>query len=65
MEANAQALRDGQVDAVQLFQPYAEALLSSGAGHLWYAAATRGPTAYTTFVTRRGRWPGGARNWCG
>ncbi|MGH7211876.1 MAG: ABC transporter substrate-binding protein, partial [Acetobacteraceae bacterium] len=54
MEANAQALRDGRVDAVQLFQPYAEALLSSGAGHLWYAAATRGPTAYTTFVTRRG-----------
>jgi len=53
MEANAQALRDGQVDAVQLFQPYAEALLSSDAGHLWYAAATRGPTAYTTFVTRR------------
>ena len=53
MEANAQALRDGRVDAVQLFQPYAEALLSSDAGHLWYAAATRGPTAYTAFVTRR------------
>ncbi|MEO8714032.1 MAG: ABC transporter substrate-binding protein, partial [Acetobacteraceae bacterium] len=54
MAENAQALRDGRLDAVQLFQPYAEALLSSGAGHLWYAAATRGPTAYTTFVTRRG-----------
>ncbi|MGA9865531.1 MAG: ABC transporter substrate-binding protein [Acetobacteraceae bacterium] len=58
MEANAQALSEGRVDAVQLFQPYAEALLSSGAGHLWYAAATRGPTAYTTFVTRRGTLAG-------
>lgn len=53
MAENARALREGRLDAVQLFQPYAEALLSSGAGHLWYAAATRGPTAYTTFVTRR------------
>ncbi len=53
MADNAQALCEGRVDAVQLFQPHAELLLSSGAGHLWYAAATRGPTAYTTFVTRR------------
>lgn len=53
MAANAQALRDGRLDAVQLFQPYVEALLASGAGHVWYAAATRGPTAYTNFVTRR------------
>lgn len=53
MAENAQALREGRVDAVQLFQPFAEELLSSGAGHLWYAAATRGPAAYTTFVTRR------------
>ena len=53
MAANAQALRDGGLDAVQLFQPCAEALLASGAGHLWYAAASRGPTAYTALVTRR------------
>lgn len=53
MAESAQALREGRLDAVQLFQPHAEALLASGAGHLWYAAATRGPTAYTTFVTRR------------
>lgn len=53
MAENAQALREGLLDAAQLFQPHAEALLASGAGHLWYAAATRGPTAYTTFVTRR------------
>jgi NitT/TauT family transport system substrate-binding protein len=53
MAQNAQALRDGTLDAVQLFQPYAEDLLASGAGHLWYAAANRGLTAYTTLVTRR------------
>jgi NitT/TauT family transport system substrate-binding protein len=53
MAANADALRAGTLDAVQVFQPYAEELLASGAGHLWYAAADRGLTAYTTLVTRR------------
>jgi len=53
MAANADALRTGTLDAVQVFQPYAEELLASGAGHLWYAAANRGLTAYTTLVTRR------------
>ena len=41
------------LDAIQVFQPYAERLIASGAGHVWYAAATRGLTAYTTLVTRR------------
>ena len=53
MADNALALREGRLDAVQLFQPYAEALLASGEGHVWYAAADRGLTAYTTLVTRR------------
>jgi NitT/TauT family transport system substrate-binding protein len=53
MADNAAALRTGTLDAVQLFQPHAEDLLASGAGHLWYAAASRGLTAYTTLVTRR------------
>ena len=53
MADNAAAIRAGTLDAAQLFQPYAEELLASGAGHLWYAAATRGLTAYTTLVTRR------------
>lgn len=53
MAENESALRDGTVDAVQLFQPFAERLVRSGAGHVWYAAATRGLTAYTTLVTRR------------
>jgi NitT/TauT family transport system substrate-binding protein len=53
MADNAAALRAGSLDAVQLFQPYAEALIASGAGHVWYAAADRGLTAYTALVTRR------------
>jgi NitT/TauT family transport system substrate-binding protein len=53
MAENVAALRAGTVDAVQVFQPYAEDLLASGDGHLWYAAANRGLTAYTTLVTRR------------
>ncbi len=53
MAENAAALRAGTLDAVQVFQPYAEDLLASGAGHLWYAAANRGLCAYTTLVTRR------------
>jgi NitT/TauT family transport system substrate-binding protein len=53
MAENAAALHAGAIDAVQLFQPYAEELIASGAGHVWYAAADRGLTAYTVLVTRR------------
>jgi NitT/TauT family transport system substrate-binding protein len=53
MAENAAALRRGEIDVVQLFEPYAEELIASGAGHLWRAAATRGPTAYTSFYARR------------
>jgi NitT/TauT family transport system substrate-binding protein len=53
MAENEMALRQGKLNAIQVFQPYAEALIHSGAGHVWYAAANRGLTAYTTLVTRR------------
>jgi NitT/TauT family transport system substrate-binding protein len=53
MAENAASLRAGKLDAIQVFQPYAEELLQEGAGHLWHAAAGRGLTAYTTLVTRR------------
>ena len=53
MADNAAALRAGRLDAVQMFQPHAEELLGTGVGHVWYAAANRGLTAYTTLVTRR------------
>jgi NitT/TauT family transport system substrate-binding protein len=51
MAENAAALLRGELDVVQLFQPYAEQLLRDGA-HLWHAQASRGHTAYTCFYTR-------------
>jgi NitT/TauT family transport system substrate-binding protein len=51
MAANAQALLDGEVDVVQLFQPYVEELVEKGC-HIWYAAADRGLCSYTTFYCR-------------
>ena len=53
MADSAAGLRRGEFDVVQLFQPFAEELIAAAHGHLWYAAATRGPTAYTSFYTPR------------
>jgi len=53
MAENAAALRAGEVDVIQVFQPHAQALVDAGAGHVWYAAASRGPTSYTSFNTTR------------
>jgi NitT/TauT family transport system substrate-binding protein len=53
MAENMAALRQGELDVVQLFEPFVEELISTGEGHLWHAASTRGPTAYTSFYTRR------------
>ena len=53
MAENVAALRRGEFDVVQIFQPFVEDLIAAGDGHIWYAAATRGPTAYTSFYTRR------------
>lgn len=54
MAANAAALANGEVDVIQVFEPFVSSLVGRGIGHVWYAAATRGPTSYTTFYTRRG-----------
>jgi NitT/TauT family transport system substrate-binding protein len=53
MAENARALEAGDADVIQVFQPYAEALVESGAGHIWYAAAARGLTSYTSLNTTR------------
>jgi NitT/TauT family transport system substrate-binding protein len=50
MAENVAALARGDVDAIQVFQPYVEQALRAG-GHLWYQAADRGLTAYTTLIT--------------
>jgi NitT/TauT family transport system substrate-binding protein len=53
MAENAAALRAGRVEVIQVFEPFAAQLEADGAGHVWRAAAGRGPTAYTTFNTTR------------
>jgi len=53
MAQNAAALRAGEVDVIQVFEPFARNLVDEGAGHVWYAAASRGPVTYTTLNTTR------------
>jgi len=53
MAGNIAALARGDLDVIQLFEPHVEELVQSGAGHVWWAAADRGPTSYTTFYARR------------
>jgi NitT/TauT family transport system substrate-binding protein len=55
MPDNLSALREGQLDAAQLFEPFVEEALASNIGHLWYAADSRGRTTYTAFITTRQR----------
>jgi len=55
MVENLAALKEGRVDAVQLFEPFVEDALASNTGHLWCAASTRGRTTYTAFIARRDR----------
>lgn len=54
MADNCAALVAGDLDVVQVFEPFVSSLASAGAGFVWYAAASRGPTSYTTFYARRG-----------
>src|SRR5206468_9396463 len=52
MPQQIEALAAGQLDAVQLFEPYASRALADGNAML-YAASSRGPTCYTSFITSR------------
>ncbi len=54
MAQNDAALRAGDLDVIQIFQPFPEQLIADGAGHIWYAAATRGTTSYTTLSALQG-----------
>ena len=53
MLTNADALRAREVDVIQVFEPFAAQLEEEGVGYVWYAAASRGPTTYTTFNAPR------------
>ena len=52
MPQQLEALASGKLDAVQLFEPLASRALADGNAIL-YAASSRGPTCYTTFITSR------------
>ena len=52
MAQQVDALAAGKLDAVQLFEPYASQALAAGNAVL-YAQSSRGPTAYTAFITSR------------
>jgi len=52
MPQQLEALAAGKLDAVQLFEPHASRALAEGNAML-YAASSRGPTCYTSFITSR------------
>src|SRR5438045_3288476 len=52
MSQQLEALAAGKLDVVQLFEPYASQALADGNAIL-YAASSRGPTCYTTFICSR------------
>jgi NitT/TauT family transport system substrate-binding protein len=53
MTANYAALKSGELDVMQAFEPFISMAESDGAGGILYAASTRGPTAYTAFIATR------------
>lgn len=53
MDDHLEALRRGELDVVQVFEPYTALALRSSAGNILYAASSRGPTTYTTFLATR------------
>jgi NitT/TauT family transport system substrate-binding protein len=53
MPQNLAALRAGDIEVMQAFQPFVEQAVEAQVGHIWYAAADRGLTAYTALYTTR------------
>jgi NitT/TauT family transport system substrate-binding protein len=53
MDRNYAALRAGEIDVMQAFEPYASLAAKDNAGTVLYAASTRGLTVYTAFIAER------------
>lgn len=53
MAVNAAALEAGAVDVIQVFEPFADELVTAGAGHVWHRFAERGDIGFTSFYTTR------------
>jgi NitT/TauT family transport system substrate-binding protein len=53
MADNLAALREGRLDVMQAFEPFTTMAERQGVGRVLYAASTRGPTVYTSFIATR------------
>jgi NitT/TauT family transport system substrate-binding protein len=53
MGENYTALRAGDIDVMQAFEPFVSMAQQDGAGDVLYAATSRGPTSYTAFIATR------------
>jgi NitT/TauT family transport system substrate-binding protein len=53
MRDNYAALREKQLDVIQAFEPFASQAEMDGSGDILYAASSRGPTVYTSFISTR------------
>ncbi|MGH7210295.1 MAG: ABC transporter substrate-binding protein [Acetobacteraceae bacterium] len=53
----------GDVDVIQVFEPWADRLTQSGESHVWHRFSTRGDIGYSTFYTTRS-FIGGNRDVC-
>ena len=53
MGENLSRLSSGELDVVQLFEPFVSMALQQRAGDILYAASARGPTVYTAFIASR------------
>jgi NitT/TauT family transport system substrate-binding protein len=53
MARNYNALKAGDLDVMQAFEPFVSMAEQDKAGDVLYAASSRGPTAYTAFIATR------------
>jgi NitT/TauT family transport system substrate-binding protein len=53
MAHNVAAFTRGELDVVQVLEPYADQLVASRTGHVWHRFSSRGDIGYTTFITSR------------
>lgn len=53
MAENVEALAQGDVDVIQVFEPYADRAVTEHGLHVWHRFATRGDVGFTSFYTTR------------
>jgi NitT/TauT family transport system substrate-binding protein len=53
MAENVAALAAGEVDVIQVMEPYAANAIGDRIGHLWHRFSVRGEVAFTSFYTTR------------